>query len=287
MLRYSAGDHSLRASADERDLAEVAHLKTAFNELAATIEASLQQLRRVDEERSEVAATLTHELRTPLTSIRGYAQLIRDGDAGEVSSEQKGFLDQVVQGCDRMRALIDRVLELEKKENEAAWVDPSRLGQVNLVVPIQECFEIVKPLAREKNLQLSFELPESFSVWGDAERLRQVFLNLISNAVKYNKRDGKVIVRGSPLADARVRIDVEDTGIGLSEVERKKLFQKYYRTQDADRTSVTGSGLGLYLSRRWIESLGGTISVESEPGIGSCFRVELPVRRESGRCSGD
>jgi signal transduction histidine kinase len=184
-----------------------------------------------------------------------------------------------------MRAVIDRVLELEKKENEAAWVDPSRWGQVNLAVPIQECFEIVKPLAREKNLKLSFELPESFLVWGDAERLRQVFLNLISNAVKYNKRDGKVIVRGSLLADARVRIDVEDTGIGLSEVERKKLFQKYYRTQDADRTSVTGSGLGLYLSRRWIESLGGTISVESESGKGSCFRVELPVRRESGRSS--
>jgi two-component system OmpR family sensor kinase len=276
MKRYTAGDHAVRSKVSPD--AEVGALQNAFNGLVQSADDSYRQLKRVDEERSELSATLSHELRTPLTSIRGYAQLLREGDAGPITSDQHAFLDQVIQSSDRMRKLIDDVLEMERRGSEQAWVETGAGVRIELHPLLRDCLRAVDPLARERGIVLSLEGGVGISIFGHPERLRQIFLNLLSNAVKYNRERGRVAVKISSVADAgKVRVEVRDEGAGLSAEECKKLFQKFYRTESAGRSRTHGTGLGLYLTRRWVEALGGQISVESDLGRGSVFAVVLPV----------
>ena len=279
MKRHAAGDHALRS--DIIPDFEVGELQAAFNQLVQAVEDSQRQLRRVDEERSELAATLSHELRTPLTSIRGYAQLVRDGDAGPVSQEQRQFLEQILLSSDRMRKLIDEVIELERKGSEAAWVDPAKRTRFDITELTGECLKVVEPLARDRGIRTELASPAGLWVWADRDRLRQVLLNLLSNAVKYNRIEGTVRVAAWQ-SQGRLVLEVEDTGAGLSAEECRNLFKKFYRSEAASSSGVQGSGLGLYLSRRWIEAMHGVLSVESEPGKGSTFRVDLPAAVPTG-----
>jgi signal transduction histidine kinase len=260
----------------QEDAVELQQIQKTFNEFAEQVQRTLGQLRRVDQERSELTATLTHELRTPLTSVRGYAQLVREGDAGPLSGDQAKFLDLVIQGCDRLNRLVDQVLEVEKKEAEVAWSSESSLAPVDLPALLQECVEVVSPLARERAVAIELELQPVSGFVSDSFRLRQVFLNLISNAVKYNRLGGSVWIRSLPGGSSEWQIEVEDTGLGLTESERKALFKKFYRTEEAKGSGAQGSGLGLYITQKWVESLGGRIEVQSEKGVGTRFCVILP-----------
>jgi len=281
MKRHAAGDHALRS--DISPDFEVGELQAAFNQLVESVEDSQRQLRRVDEDRSELAATLSHELRTPLTSIRGYAQLVRDGDAGSVSDEQRQFLEQILLSADRMRKLIDEVIELERKGSEAAWVDPARFSRFDITELLRECLVVVDPLARDRLIRLELSVPAELCILADRDRLRQVLLNLLSNAVKYNRGEGWVRVTAwKDQDDGRLVLEVQDSGLGLSTEECRNLFKKFYRSEKASSSGVQGSGLGLYLSRRWVEAMNGVLSVKSEPGEGSTFRVELPAATVAG-----
>jgi len=278
MKRHAAGDHSLRSVVSGH--AEVGELQAAFNQWVQAIEDSQRQLRRVDEERSELTATLSHELRTPLTSIRGYAQLLRDGDTGSVTQEQHHFLEQILLSSDRMRKLIDEVIEMERKGSEAAWADPARNSRFDISELLAECLRVVEPLARDRQIRMELASPTGLWIHADRERLRQVVLNLLSNAVKYNREEGLVVVRAvRDQTTDRMKIEVEDSGAGLTAEECRNLFKKFYRSESASSSGVQGSGLGLYLSRRWVEAMSGVLSASSEPGRGSVFRLELPAEQ--------
>jgi CheY-like chemotaxis protein len=211
-------------------------------------------------------------LRTPQTSISGYVKLISAQDAGEINPTQKEFLEIIDRNVDRLGLLINDILDTEKLESGRLVIRSERLDLVPL---IREAMDTVQVLAKKKGLGLIYSGPDlGLFVLGDRERLLQVFLNLLTNAVKYTQK-GQIEVRIEQ-ADFAVFIRVQDTGIGLTEEEKSRIFEKFYRARAGLSASEGGTGLGLVISRGIILAHGGQIGVESQPGVGSTFSVSLP-----------
>jgi two-component system CheB/CheR fusion protein len=225
--------------------------------------------------RDEFVSTVSHELRTPLTSIAGYVDLLLDGADGEVSGTTEHFLTIVQQNGRRLIALVNDLLDMSR-------IDAGQIGlrreKVNLAAQLHEVAAAFAPQVAAKQQTLRLELPEALpSIWADAQRSAQIFTNLISNAHKYTPQGGSITVVAVPEVDA-VRIDVVDSGIGLSAQEQERLFTRFFRASHRAARAERGTGLGLAITRALVELHGGTISVRSEPEQGSTFSVVLPMR---------
>ena len=235
--------------------------------------------------KSEFLSRMSHELRTPMNSILGFAQLM---DMGELNPAHKKGVNQILKSGKHLLDLINEVLDISKIEAGHLTISPE---PVEIGGIISEAIDIVRHLAEENQISLEFDpsISKEFFVKADRQRLKQVLLNLINNAVKYNRVGGSVKVEcgiGSrqlavssqqQTEDSRlktVRISVTDTGMGLVQENIEKLFNPFVRI-DAERTGVEGTGLGLTISKKLIEAMGGKIGVESERGKGSTFWVEL------------
>lgn len=269
--RYWGGDFSTRVPISGRN--ELGYLQQSFNEMAEKIENMVTELRRLDELKTEFISTVSHELRTPLTSIGGYVKVILAGDAGPVNETQKEFLEIVDRNVGRLAHLIDDLLDAEKMESGEVQLNRTR---VNLVSVIEESLETVDVLAKKKGLELRWSgYPGPLEISGDRLRLLQVMVNLLHNAIKYTQT-GWVSVE-LEATDFSCVIRVRDTGIGMSEEEQQKLFQKFYRTRGGLASSESGTGLGLTITRGLVEAHGGQVIVESVPGKGTVFSVSLPL----------
>lgn len=230
--------------------------------------------REVDRMKSEFVSLVSHELRTPLTSIKGYVDLLVAGDVGPLAPEQAEFLHIVQQNADREVALITDLLDLSRMESGKLTLERRALPLGPLMEQIGSVFRL--QLAA-KQQRLILELPEELpAVWGDEQRLLQIFTNLVSNAHKYTPPGGTITIRASPGAE-QVVIAVQDDGIGLPPEEQAQLFTRFYRARNDASADVGGTGLGLAITRELVVLHGGTIEVESAPGEGSSFRVALPV----------
>ena len=227
-----------------------------------------------DRLKSEFASTVSHELRTPLTAIHGNVALLLSERPGKLTDDQREFLTLTQGSVQRLTELITEILDLSKLESsglhlERTSVDCAPLAQ--LVVRTME------EQARTRGIELSLSLPEKLpTVLGDAARISQVLMNLVSNALKYTHNGGKVIVRLSA-SESQLTVRVADTGIGIAPEDRGRLFAKFFRADNSTTRSVGGTGLGLAISKAIVEGLGGTIWVESTPGIGSTFSFTLPL----------
>lgn len=231
--------------------------------------------REAERLRDEFVSTVSHELRTPLTSIAGYVDLLLDGADGEVSGTTEHFLTIVQQNGRRLIALVNDLLDMSR-------IDAGQIGlcreEVNLAAQLHEVAAAFAPQVAAKRQTLRLELPEALpSIWVDAQRGAQIFANLISNAHKYTPQGGSIAVVAVPEVDA-VRIDVVDSGIGLSAEEQERLFTRFFRASHRAARAERGTGLGLAITRALVELHGGTISVRSEPEQGSTFSVVLPMR---------
>ena len=225
--------------------------------------------------KDEFVSTVSHELRTPLTSISGYVDLLLDGAGGEVSETTEHFLTIVQQNGRRLIALVNDLLDMSR-------IDSGKIGlrreAIDLGNQLQEVVAGFAPQIAAKGQTLRLELPESVPpVWADSQRSAQIFTNLISNAHKYTPAGGSITVAVDAATDA-VRIDVIDTGIGISEEDQANLFSRFFRSGNSAARAERGTGLGLAISRALAELHGGSISVRSAPGDGSTFSVLLPVR---------
>lgn len=224
----------------------------------------------IDRMKTEFISTVSHELRTPLTSIKGYVDLILEGDTGPVNETQKEFLQIVAQSSNRLTQLINDLLDVERIESEKVFF---KKEPVNVVLVIHQVLRTFQKEMEKKGIHLKtgFER-EDLVAEGDRGRIEQVLANLISNAIKYNRPAGciGVWVRQE---NHFVRIDVEDSGIGISEEDQRRLFQKFFRAD----TSVWGTGLGLAIVKSIVEKLGGEISVKSKLGEGTTFTIRLPL----------
>jgi PAS domain S-box-containing protein len=222
--------------------------------------------------KSDFISTVSHELRTPLTSIKGYVDLVLAGDVGPLTPEQKEFLTIVSQNTTRLTELINDLLEIERLESGRIEFE---FAELDLAEVLENVARSLHVNAEQKGLEFLTEIPSGLKVRGDRDRLTQVFLNLLSNAIKYTPA-GTVELRAHQEDDAVV-VEVRDTGIGLSESDLQKLFQKFFRSDNPYVRKVGGTGLGLSIAKAIVERHGGTITVTSQLGQGSTFTVRLPA----------
>jgi len=230
-----------------------------------------QRLRELDRMKDDFVASVSHELRTPLTSIRGYLELVREDEG--LDEEHVRMLGIVDRNADRLLGLISDLLFM-------AQVDAGKLilasKPVQLAGVVAESIEAAKPRADAAELELRLDVDDEVVVDGDYMRLAQVFDNLIANAIKFTPAGGRVAVRVFRSEGTAV-IEVSDTGIGISEDERRHLFERFFRTSGATLAAVQGTGLGLAIVSAITESHGGTVAAESREGAGTTFVVKLPL----------
>ncbi|MCM2323370.1 MAG: hybrid sensor histidine kinase/response regulator [Oligoflexia bacterium] len=270
IVKYRDGEFGARVSSTGGALRPI---ELAFNEMGRKLDSLVSDLKRVDELKTDFISTVSHELRTPLTSIAGYTKLLAHEDAGPLNETQKEFLGIVDTNVQRLSELINDLLDIEKIE--AGKIHLSR-DRVDLVPILRECIETFSVLAAQKGLKLALVAPaQELVVIGDRARLFQIFMNLVSNAVKYTVQ-GEVEVRAEERNFAIV-VEVRDTGIGISKEDQERLFEKFFRTRSAALSRQGGTGLGLSIARALVEGHHGKIQVESQVGVGTVFSVALPL----------
>jgi PAS domain S-box-containing protein len=232
----------------------------------------ITERRTAERLKDEFVATVSHELRTPLTALRGHVELVLDGDAGPVTELQRRFLHVATQSADRLGALINDLLDVARIEAGRVQL---RKELVDLRAVLGEVSATFRIEATRRELNFREELEELPPVLGDRDRLIQLFGNLVSNAIKYT-RTGEVRVTGRPVYGA-VEVVVHDTGVGMTPEEQRQLFTKFFRSRDRTGPDPGGTGLGLVIVKGIVEAHGGTLGVESQPGVGTDIRVVLPA----------
>jgi PAS domain S-box-containing protein len=249
-----------------------AELEGQVAQRTADLQAALDAAQQASEAKSAFLSNISHELRTPMNAILGFAQLLQ---MQPLPADQERQVAEIRRAGEHLLALIDDLLDLTRIES----------GQMTLALaPVQgaglvaDAYSFVRPLFGQRGLTLENRVPPGVWLTADAVRLRQVVVNLLSNAAKYNREGGRVVVDAGPAASGsgRVRLSVRDTGAGLSPEQLPRLFRTFERL-DAGRRGVEGTGIGLALSRHLVERMGGSIGVDSEPGVGSTFWLELPA----------
>jgi PAS domain S-box-containing protein len=225
--------------------------------------------------KSKFLSHVSHELRTPLNAIVGFAQLLESDPDAPLNAEQQDSIERILRSGWLLRELIDDVLDLSRIEAGRLVLKPE---EVNVFDLLHQCQQTIAVPAAEKGLEIVSPSGECARqmVRVDVRRFKQVLLNLLSNAVKYNREGGRVTVSCSVSGERALRIVVSDTGIGIAAERRDELFQ-YFSRLDAENSGIPGIGVGLALCRHLMDLMGGTISVESTPGEGSSFAIELPA----------
>ena len=226
--------------------------------------------------KDDFVASVSHELRTPLTSIRGYLELLREGEAGELNDEQQQFVSIVERNADRLLRLVGDLLFVAQVE--AGRITLER-GATHVEELVRQAVDAARPAATEKGIEIALDLDGLGELQADRARLAQVLDNLISNALKFTSPGGHVCVRTSRRADVGV-IEVSDDGMGMSDEDQGRLFQRFFRTAGATDQAIQGTGLGLAIVKAIVEAHDGVITVKSVEGEGTVFRVELPLARE-------
>lgn len=223
------------------------------------------------EAKGQFLTSMSHELRTPLNAILGFAQLLDSEQMQPTAAQKKDFVDHILKAGRHLLELINEILDLAKIESGTVSLSSEPVALVEI---LRECATLVEPLGTLRGVSLLFPEKSDLHVIADRIRFKQILLNLLSNAIKYNRENGSVVVSCSAVEPGVIRISVQDTGLGLAPEQVDKLFQPFERLgQEAG--SQEGTGIGLVVTKRLIELMGGRIGLTSTVGVGSVFWVEL------------
>ncbi|MBI3301532.1 MAG: sensor histidine kinase [Deltaproteobacteria bacterium] len=291
--RIGSGDMSYRLDMKTGDEIEVLaeefnkmteNLREAYSGLEQKVAERTQELalandrlKELDRMKSDFVSNVSHELRTPLTAIKGSADLLLREVAGPLTERQSHYLNRMRTNTQHLAGLINDLLDLSKIEAGKIEFKPTRVSLGGLV---HEVVETLRPIAAEKPLTLQAMAPEpSVLVWADRDKVTQVLMNLIGNAIKFTPAQGRVTVSTTRDGKGWAQVSVNDTGPGIPAEETQKIFEKFYQVAEAGKPKPKGTGLGLSISKALVELHGGKIRVESELNRGSTFSFTLPASR--------
>lgn len=285
-LRIGSGDLNYRIVNIE-DTGELGDLASAFNDMSDKLRNAIEDVRQAKENADEAneaksifLANVSHELRTPLNAIIGYSEMLFDELEDRAQIDRAQFqtdLDKIILSGKQLLSLINNILDLSKIETGKMTVHPERF---NATDSLQQIAQSIEPLLNKNRNTLEVSANESLPIFvNDATKFRQVFLNLLSNACKFTE-DGVIRLSAEPLQgdDPRVLFCVSDSGIGMSDEQQEKIFEAFVQADTSTSANYGGTGLGLAICREYCELMGGDITVDSEPGVGTSFRVNLPAR---------
>lgn len=277
----------------------VASVRESYRELAektAKLQSAYDRLRELDRLKSNFLATVSHELRTPLTSIIGYSEMLETGIAGEITGEQREFVETIHKKGDQLLGLITSLLDLSKLEQGVLDIKPEDTNPALLLEDVAQTFG---PHAHKKSIALKLEVADALpTIFCDRVRINQVLRNITENAIKFTPTGGEVhlsvrgvdfedpdsldpfgaVLLGGPRQAAEFRI--RDSGIGMPKGELSRIFDAFYQVDGSSTREHGGTGLGLSIVKRLVDAHGGRIEVQSEPGAGTEFRVLIPEASE-------
>jgi len=234
-------------------------------------------LKHMDRMKSEFVSMVSHELRSPMNSVLMQLQVILEGLAGDLTPKQREILERAYEKIGNLAQMTTELLDLATIESGLMI---SEKTAVDMTAVIRDQVEFHRPRAESESICLLAEAPQSLPpIRANRRNMEEVLSNLITNAIKYSPNGGVVTV-SADLSGDYLAIRVKDTGLGMSEEDTKKIFQRFYRIRNEATRSIQGTGLGLAIVQKIVESHNGRISVESTPGKGSTFTVLLPLERE-------
>lgn len=278
--KQSFGNESLSLA---QDFAEQAAVALTNAHLYQHLRSTHQRLQELDELKDQFMITASHELRTPLTSVQGYIELLTQYDGMISAEERHEFLQKAQRSCNELVVLLGNVMDASRIENESS-IRPQLLERVDVREMLESVITIINPQLRQEHRIATVHVAARLFVQADPVRLRQVLMNLSVNALKYSPQRTPIIFTARPVesnngAMPSVIISVSDKGKGIAPEDQSRLFQRFSRLESEINSSIRGSGLGLYISRRLIELMSGRIWVESSGvvGEGSTFHVQLPT----------
>jgi len=246
-----------------------------IQKLAEDLEKANEKLKELDQMKSEFLSLATHQIRAPLTAIKGYSSMLLEGDFGVLPQKAKDSVNTIMKSCQNLINIVGDFLNISRIEQGRMVYEKTVFDMGKLV---KEVVEAIKPNIQNAGLALNIEIPENLNakVNADRDKIEQVVGNVLDNAIKYTPK-GSIGV--SVLKDKEtVKVAIKDSGVGIPSDEMNKLFNKFSRTKDANKTSVTGTGLGLYIAKKMVEAHKGDIKVSSEGvGKGTTFIIEMPA----------
>jgi signal transduction histidine kinase len=276
LAQIAGGDFAGHVDVPNHD--EVGSLAANVNRMNDELGRVYRELETISRHKSDFLATMSHELRTPLNAIIGFSEVLQAQMFGELNEQQLSYVDDVLAAGRHLLSLINDVLDLAKIEAGRMDLD---LGPVSVGEVLQSGMTMHGERASRAGIALGLRVePEEIVVAADERRLRQVVFNLLANAIKFTPRDGRVEV-SAQLRDGVVEVAVADTGPGIAPDDMERIFEEFDQGTGTPEHHVDGTGLGLPLSRKFVELHGGRLWVESTVGAGSTFRFTLPLERDA------
>lgn len=240
-----------------------------------SIERDITQEKNIDRAKSEFVSLASHQLRTPLTTLNWYTELLLNGEAGKITKKQKEFLQEVARGGERMKNLVNALLNVSRIDLGALAINPK---PVFLHETLHDVLQELRPFTVQKKIRIVTKVSKDLpTIFLDPNLIHIVFQNLIGNAVKYTPEKGSVSIHIYQ-KNGLFQILVSDTGYGIPEHQQEKIFSKLFRADNVQKKEVDGNGLGLYITKSIVEEFGGTILFTSQENIGTTFTVSLPEK---------